>query len=97
MANGSESAKAQAMSYINHPRIHQRFTLPATTDHEALTVTYADVGRSPPTTTTLGSNSVVVSLPTLLFIPGMFVSRYIGVPIYAVAEKWGVRVLIVDR
>lgn len=93
MSNESQSAKSQALSYISHPRLHRRFSLPATADHGSLTVTYADVGRSPEPD--LREDSV--NPPTVLFIPGMFASRYIGVLIHAVAEKWGVRVLIIDR
>jgi hypothetical protein len=33
----------------------------------------------------------------VLFIPGMFGSRYIGAILDPIASKFGVRVLIVDR
>jgi hypothetical protein len=93
MSDEPRAAKSPALDYISHSRLHQRFTLAATADHESLTVTYADVGRSPDA----GLNGDNVNPPTVLFIPGMFASRYIGVLIHAVAEKWGVRVLIIDR
>ncbi|KAK1147330.1 hypothetical protein N8T08_001407 [Aspergillus melleus] len=51
--------------------------------HGDLTTSYADIG--------------VPSDTTILFMPGMFASRYLAVSMHAVAESLGVRVLIVDR
>lgn len=84
------SPKSLATVYLSNERFHRRFTLPATDQHDDLIVSYADVGRAPgndPRTT-----------PTILFIPGMFASKYLGIyPMHAIGEKLGVRVLIVDR
>lgn len=84
-----ETPASRALSYISHPRFHQRFTLAGTADHEALTVSYADIGRSP------GPEDA--DPPSMLFIPGMFASRYSGVFMHPVAERCGVRVVIIDR
>lgn len=51
--------------------------------HGDLTITYADIGK--PSTT------------TILFMPGMFASRYLSVLLHAIAESLNVRVLVVDR
>ncbi|KAF7590645.1 hypothetical protein BBP40_002597 [Aspergillus hancockii] len=85
----SNSPRAFALRYISNTRFHRRFNLPATTDHDTLTVTYADIGSVP--------EPMNRSTPTILFMPGMFASRYIGVFMHAIAEKLGVRVVIVDR
>ena len=85
MATGSETPASRALSYISHERFHQRFTLPATAEHAALTVSYADVGRGP------GPDA---DPPTVLLMPGMFASRYLATFMHAVAEKCGVRVLV---
>ncbi|KAE8415052.1 hypothetical protein BDV36DRAFT_263764 [Aspergillus pseudocaelatus] len=89
MSADSNSPRAIAHRYISNSRFHRRYTLPATADHDSLTFTYADVGFT--------SNSTNLNPQTILFMPGMFASRYLGVFIHAIAEKLGVRVLIVDR
>ena len=89
MSVDPSSPRSQALCYVSNRRFHQRFTLPATTDHDSLTVTYADVGRA---IDTPGQQS-----PTILFMPGMFATRYLGVLIHPIAEKLGVRILVVDR
>ncbi|KAJ5591695.1 uncharacterized protein N7459_002064 [Penicillium hispanicum] len=35
--------------------------------------------------------------PYFFFMPGMFASRYLGIPLHAIAERAGVRLLVVDR
>lgn len=91
MAADSNSARSNAHLYISQSRFHQRFTLPATADHESLTISYADVGQA------TNQNSPDPHTPTILFIPGMFASRYFGIYLHAIGEKLGVRILIVDR
>ncbi|KAK8113754.1 hypothetical protein PG999_005823 [Apiospora kogelbergensis] len=84
------SVRDQAVAYLANERFHQRFTLPATTDHEALVVSYSDSGRD------AGDDPKAV--PTMLYIPGMFSSRLFGVyPLHAMGQKLGVRVLAIDR
>ncbi|EED23088.1 conserved hypothetical protein [Talaromyces stipitatus ATCC 10500] len=90
MPSTIKTPRTIAAEYISQRHFHRRFVLPRTETHGELAVTYADVGVQPDTTT---SNHV----PTFLFIPGMFGSRYLGVYIHAIAEKFGVRVLCVDR
>lgn len=85
------SAHDQALSYISDPRFSQEFILPATANRDALTVCYADLGFKPE------SPAASRSTPTVLFIPGMFGSRYIGGLLDPVARKFGVRVVVVDR
>ena len=98
------SAKALAAAYLSHERFHQRFTLPATEDHENLTLSYADAGRQ---------QNQSDDVPAVLFMPGMFASRCKGSQgswmllanwlivsvlwMHAIAEKLCVRVIVVDR
>ncbi|KAE8356357.1 Alpha/Beta hydrolase protein [Aspergillus coremiiformis] len=89
MSADPNSPSAIALRYISNNRFHRGFTLPATADHETLTVTYADVGSTP--------EPPNPNPPTILFMPGMFASRYLSVLMHTIAEKLGVRVLIVDR
>ncbi|KAL4945568.1 hypothetical protein BDV06DRAFT_219257 [Aspergillus oleicola] len=67
---------------ISNRNFHRRITLP-TPSHGPLTITYADIGS--PTG------------PTLLFCPGMFASRYLGIPLHVLAERAGVRLIVADR
>jgi hypothetical protein len=89
MSSDPNSPRSQALRYISDSRFHRHFSLPAAEDHDALTFTYADVGHVP---ATQGH-----SAPTILFMPGMFGSRYLAIPMHAIAAKLGVRVLVVDR
>jgi hypothetical protein len=86
----TEPSQSLAATILNNERCHQRFTLPATANHESLEVSYAEFGCDPgedPSTT-----------PTILFIPGMFSSRYTAIyPMHAMGQKLGVRVLAIDR
>ncbi|KAJ6190844.1 hypothetical protein N7519_000865 [Penicillium mononematosum] len=82
------SPRSFATSYVSNPRFHRSFTIEPTPTHGPLNVTYADYGREPDENGTT---------PTLLLMPGMFSSRYIGICLHTIAEKWGVRVLVVDR
>ncbi|CAM1510680.1 Fc.00g010150.m01.CDS01 [Cosmosporella sp. VM-42] len=89
-ASKVDSSSSEALHYISNDRFHRKFTLEATADHEALNVSYADVGK----TREADANP---SPPTVLLIPGMFSSRFLGVGVHAIAEKLGVRVLVIDR
>ncbi|KPM42940.1 hypothetical protein AK830_g3636 [Neonectria ditissima] len=91
MASEPSPAEAAAARYVADARFHKTFTLPATAEHDALTVSYADAGLAPD----LGGSNA--SPPTVLFMPGMFASRYLAVGIHAIAETLGVRVVVVDR
>ncbi|KAL6812852.1 alpha/beta-hydrolase [Trichoderma sp. SZMC 28013] len=85
------SAHDQALSYISDPRFSQEFILPRTSARDSITVCYADLGFKPETPTASRCT------PTVLFIPGMFGSRYIGSLLDPVARKFGVRVVVIDR
>ncbi|KAL4962972.1 alpha/beta fold hydrolase [Aspergillus stella-maris] len=70
------------ISLISHLPFHRRVTL-TTPSYGPLTITYADIG------TPTG--------PALLFCPGMFASRYLGIPHHVLAERAGVRLIVADR
>ena len=89
MSSDPNSPRFQALGYISDARFHRQFILPPAADHGALTFTYADVGHTPE----ISGHS----RPTILFMPGMFGSRYLAIPMHAIATKLGVRVLVVDR
>lgn len=90
-ASTGDSPSSRAAEYLAQDRFHRRFIQPATADHGELQVSYADVGCAPKQ----GDDGT--QHPTILFIPGMFASRYLSVWMNAIAEKLGVRVLVVDR
>lgn len=68
-------------SIISNVSFHRRTTLE--TKHGSLTISFADIGC--PTG------------PALLYLPGMFASRYVGIPMHIIASRAGVRLLVVDR
>ena len=68
--------------HVSNPRFHRRITL-ETEVCGPLTVSFAEVGS--------------LTGPALLFLPGMFASRYLGIPLHAIAQHAGVRLLVVDR
>lgn len=82
-----------ALDLIHDDRMHRELTLPASATHDALNVSYADIGQSPKDL----SDGAVAEQPTILLIPGMFGSRFLALRLHAIAEKLGVRFLIVDR
>lgn len=69
------------LSLISNTRFHRRVVLD--TAHGPLTVSFAEIGCA--------------TGPALLFLPGMFASRYLGITMHTVAERFGVRLLVVDR
>lgn len=90
MPSDPNSPRSKALRLISNSRFHRTFTLPATPDHDELTITYADAGHDPEHPDDRDST-------TILFMPGMFSSRYHGIPVHVVAEKLDVRVLVIDR
>lgn len=88
MSTNSNTPASLAQDYISNPRFHQHFTLDPTATHAALDVTYAEFGREADETS---------SVPTILLMPGMFASRFLGLSLHPIATKLGVRVLVVDR
>ncbi|KAM3464806.1 hypothetical protein NHJ6243_002129 [Beauveria neobassiana] len=85
------SARAEAAAYISQASFHKKFTMPATASHDEMTFSYSDVGVSPEEQT--GATQV----PVVLFHPGLFASRYVGVSLHALAKHLGIRVITVDR
>lgn len=85
------SARAEAAAYISQDSFHKKFTIPATASHGDLTFSYSDVGVSPEEQTD------AAQAPVIVFHPGLFASRYVGVSLHALAKHLGVRVLTVDR
>ncbi|KAL4783348.1 Alpha/Beta hydrolase protein [Aspergillus varians] len=69
------------LTLVSNISFHRRITLD--TSHGPLTISYADIGC--PTG------------PAVLYIPGMFASRYLGIPLHIIAERAGVRLLVIDR
>lgn len=69
------------LSLVSNSRFHRRVTFD--TACGSLTVSFAEIGS--------------VTGPALLFLPGMFASRYTIIPLHALAERAGVRLLVVDR
>jgi hypothetical protein len=88
MAVDPSSPRAFALSFISNPRFHQNFTIGATPTHGPLNVSYAEYGKE---------QNESQTIPTLLLMPGMFSSRYLGLGIHVIAEKLEVRLLVVDR
>ncbi|XWW95407.1 hypothetical protein V2A60_003365 [Cordyceps javanica] len=85
------SARAEAAAYISQPSFHKTFTIPATAGHSDLTFSYSDVGVSQE------EQKGAVEVPVVLFHPGLFASRYVGVSLHALAKHLGIRVLTIDR
>ncbi|OAA68847.1 alpha/beta hydrolase fold-1 [Cordyceps fumosorosea ARSEF 2679] len=85
------SARAEAAAYISQTSFHKKFTIPATSSHGELTFSYSDVGATPEEQTD------AAQVPVVLFHPGLFASRYVGVSLHALATHLGIRVLTVDR
>ncbi|KAF7182826.1 hypothetical protein CNMCM7691_002487 [Aspergillus felis] len=69
------------LTLISSRCFHRRVIIDTT--YGPLTITFADIGC------TTG--------PPLLFLPGMFGSRYLSIPMHVIAERAGVRLLVVDR
>ncbi|KAJ6164425.1 hypothetical protein N7470_003097 [Penicillium chermesinum] len=74
-------AMSDPLSVVSKSCFHRRVILD--TANGPLSVSYADIGSA--------------EGPVLLFIPGMFASRYGSLSIHAIAEQVGVRLLVVDR
>ncbi|KAB8664834.1 hypothetical protein FH972_026258 [Carpinus fangiana] len=71
--------------------LHRSFTLPASAAHTTLRVSYSIAGPS------VSNDATSPSIPTLLFIGGMFGGRYMCSSLNHLATRIGVRVVAVDR
>ncbi|KAL4757864.1 alpha/beta fold hydrolase [Aspergillus foveolatus] len=69
------------ITLISGNTFHRRVKL--STAQGLLTVSFADIGCA--------------TGPVVLYLPGMFASRYLGIPMHVMAERAGVRLLVVDR
>jgi hypothetical protein len=66
-------------------KFHRLFTLPATNDHGPLKVSYSIAGPEDG------------DVPTILFIGGMFCTRWLNIVHEHLAQQEGVRILSIDR
>ncbi|KAG9255102.1 Alpha/Beta hydrolase protein [Emericellopsis atlantica] len=82
----ARTPRDEAAEYIANRRFHQSVTLPARDGHKKMLISYAEYGYEGDANT-----------PTILFTPGMFGSRYVGMFMHAIAAKNKVRVLVPDR
>lgn len=100
-SNDVHIGTAQLLEFAAQSRFHQRFELPATANHGPLAVTYADIG--PRQTEDAGSNGQdnytiqKEATPTILLIQGMAGTRLFSCLTDHLANKIGVRILIIDR
>ncbi|KAJ5157258.1 uncharacterized protein N7482_008358 [Penicillium canariense] len=67
--------------HISKSCFHRRINVD--TAYGPLNITFADIGCE--------------KGPAILFMPGMFASRYLGIPLHVIAERAGVRLLVIDR
>ncbi|PVH84234.1 hypothetical protein DL98DRAFT_512624 [Cadophora sp. DSE1049] len=82
----SLNAEEQANTLISQRKFHRLFTVPATSTHEALKVSYGFAGPD-----------IEEDAPTVLYCGGMFGTRYLGVTQDWIATQKGVRILMIDR
>ncbi|KAH9214438.1 Alpha/Beta hydrolase protein [Leptodontidium sp. 2 PMI_412] len=82
----SISTEEQAITLISRRKFHRLFTLPATSTHESLKVTYGIAGPD------IGEDA-----PTILYVGGMFGTRYLAITQDWLATQKGVRILMIDR
>jgi len=89
MPNLNPTLAEEVIALTSPIKYHQIFTLSATQTRGPMRVTYSIAGPEP-----RGGDEDV---PTVLFVGGMFGTRWMAVAINWLAEKEGVRVLFVDR
>jgi hypothetical protein len=92
MVEASLSPKEYAIELTSPLKYHRLFTLPATSSHGPLKISYSIAGPAP-----LPDGDSEVDVPTILFVGGMFGTRWMAVSENWLAEKEGVRVLFIDR
>lgn len=83
------TARKEVADFFASPRIHQSVTLDAGPKYGEIEVSYAEYGRQ--------KDPSQSEMPTALFTPGMFGSRYLGAFMDVFGEKHGVRILVPDR
>ena len=87
--SATRGARKEAEDFLANPRFHLSVTVNAGAKHGDINISYADYGKQ--------QVSSEAQVPTILFTPGMFGSRYIGAYMHVFAEKHNVRVLVPDR
>jgi hypothetical protein len=96
----TRSPSIQAEEFLADLHFHQTITIPTCDDHGELTVSYADFGIHENETNTpymTHNSSVREETPVVLFMPGMYASRFLGCFMHFFARKHGLRLLFVDR
>lgn len=83
-------ASDECTQYLKAPGFHKSFSVPATSDRDALNISYSDLGLQAAED---GSDSP----PVLLLMPGLLASRFQAVLLHIVGAKMGVRILTIDR
>lgn len=96
----TQSPYIQAEEFLADLHFHQTIIIPACDDYGELTISYADYGiceneTNAPCVTHDSSDRE--ETPVVLFMPGMYASRYLGCFMHFIARKHGVRLLFVDR
>ena len=86
MSIANPSLEDQAIATVSQRKFHQIFQVPGTDKHGPLKITYAVLGLP------AGED-----VPTIVFCAGMFGSRYTGIFANWMAEREGVRILLMDR
>lgn len=86
----ASDANDECAQFLKAPDFHKSFSVPATSERDALTISYSDLGRQ-------ASEDGFDSPPVLLLMPGLLASRFQGVLLHIVGSKMGVRILTIDR
>ena len=89
------TARQLADEYLSNPQFHQEITFNAGDKLGELKVSYGEFGVKADADSERSASGGDV--PTILFTPGMFGSRYNGVVMHAIALKHRVRILVPDR
>jgi hypothetical protein len=84
--NEDEDEVGTAIQFCCAAAFHRSFTLPATTAHAPLRVTYSFAGLD-----------LSVDCPTMIWASGMFGTRYQAFNLHNLAERMGVRLVFIDR
>jgi len=79
------SKEDEVIRILSPRKFHRLFTLPATENHGALKVSYSIAGPEDG------------DIPTILFVGGMFCTRWYIIGYEYIAQKEGVRILSIDR
>jgi hypothetical protein len=96
----TQSPDIQAEAFLADLHFHQTITIRACDDYGEHTISYTDYGihenetNAPCAAQDCNDRG---ETPVVLFMPGMYASRYLGCFMHFIARKHGVRLLFVDR